>query len=172
MPKHPNGKNSFINCWLRVWGMIQGYAGKFLELHDLFQHFVRGFDSLHPKNSIFLFKILFTPATRKLDGNIFFVKICGRCAEMLMYCYGVRVSNDPWLRTSRNFCFHLQKLMTGNHMNAWVVLIFLWIGKKEVIFRFQPLVFSGGYRYDSSYLTSHFTPKGLVWKGNSSLHGI
>ena len=73
--------------------MIQGYAGKFLELHDLFQHFVRGFDSLHPKNSIFLFKILFTPAARKLDGNkFFFVKICGRCAEMLMYCYGVRVS--------------------------------------------------------------------------------
>ena len=91
----------------------------------------------------------------------FFVKICGRCAEMLMYCYGVRVSNDPWLRTSRNFCFHLQKLMTGNHMNAWVVLIFLWIGKKEVIFRFQPLVFRG-YRYDSSYLTSHFTPKVVV----------
>ena len=83
----------------------------------------------------------------------FFVKICGRCAEMLMYCYGVRVSNDPWLRTSRNFCFHLQKLMTGNHMNAWVVLIFLWIGKKEVIFRFQPLVFRGGI--DMIAATSH-----------------
>ena len=31
IPKPPNGRNSFIKCWLRVWGMFQGYVGKFLE---------------------------------------------------------------------------------------------------------------------------------------------
>ena len=31
IPTPPNGRNSFIKCWLRVWGMFQGYVGKFLE---------------------------------------------------------------------------------------------------------------------------------------------
>ena len=31
IPKPPNERNSFINRWLGVWGMFQGYVGKFLE---------------------------------------------------------------------------------------------------------------------------------------------
>ena len=31
IPKPPNERNSFINCWLVVWGMLQGSVGKFLE---------------------------------------------------------------------------------------------------------------------------------------------
>ena len=31
LPKPPNERNSFINCWFRVWGMFQGYVGKFLD---------------------------------------------------------------------------------------------------------------------------------------------
>ena len=30
--KPPNERNSFINRWLEVWGMFQGYVGKFLEI--------------------------------------------------------------------------------------------------------------------------------------------
>ncbi len=31
-PRHPqNERNSFIKCCLGVWGMFQGYVGKFLE---------------------------------------------------------------------------------------------------------------------------------------------
>ena len=30
LPKPPNERNSFINCWFWVWGMFQGYVGKFL----------------------------------------------------------------------------------------------------------------------------------------------
>ena len=29
--KPPNERNSFINCWFRVWGMFQGYVGKILD---------------------------------------------------------------------------------------------------------------------------------------------
>ena len=28
IPEAPNERNSFINCWLGVWGMFQGYVGK------------------------------------------------------------------------------------------------------------------------------------------------
>ena len=31
IPKPPNERNAFINRWLGVWGMFQGYVGKFLE---------------------------------------------------------------------------------------------------------------------------------------------
>ena len=31
IPKPPNERNSFINCWLGVWGLLQGSVGKFLE---------------------------------------------------------------------------------------------------------------------------------------------
>ena len=31
IPKPSNERNSFINCWLGVWGMLQGSVGKFLE---------------------------------------------------------------------------------------------------------------------------------------------
>ena len=31
IPKPPNERNSFINCWLGVWGMLQGSVGKFLD---------------------------------------------------------------------------------------------------------------------------------------------
>ena len=31
IPKPPNERNSSINCWLGVWGMLQGSVGKFLE---------------------------------------------------------------------------------------------------------------------------------------------
>ena len=31
IPKPPNERNSFINCWLGVWGMLQGSVGKVLE---------------------------------------------------------------------------------------------------------------------------------------------
>ena len=31
IPKPPNERNSFINRWLGVWGMFQGYVGKFLD---------------------------------------------------------------------------------------------------------------------------------------------
>ena len=31
IPKPPNERNSCINWWLGVWGMLQGSVGKFLE---------------------------------------------------------------------------------------------------------------------------------------------
>ena len=31
LPKPPNQRNSFTKCWFWVWGMFQGYVGKFLE---------------------------------------------------------------------------------------------------------------------------------------------
>ena len=36
IPKPPNERNSFINCWLGVWGMFQGYVEKLL--HSSFHH--------------------------------------------------------------------------------------------------------------------------------------
>jgi len=33
--KKPNERNSFINCWLGVWGMFQGYVEKVLEIRIL-----------------------------------------------------------------------------------------------------------------------------------------
>ena len=33
IPKPPNERNSFINCWLGVWGMLQGSVGKVLEIY-------------------------------------------------------------------------------------------------------------------------------------------
>ena len=36
IPKHPNGKNSFVNCWLRVWD----HAGKFLDSVNFFADIV------------------------------------------------------------------------------------------------------------------------------------
>ena len=35
-PQTPNERNSFIKCWFWVWGMFQGYVGKFLEF--MFKH--------------------------------------------------------------------------------------------------------------------------------------
>ena len=37
IPKPPNERNSFINRWLGVWGMFQGYVGKFLDNTSLLQ---------------------------------------------------------------------------------------------------------------------------------------
>ena len=31
LPKPPNERNSFINCWFWVWGMFQGYVGKLFK---------------------------------------------------------------------------------------------------------------------------------------------
>ena len=36
IPKPPNERNSFINCWLGVWGMLQGSVAKFLETYVFF----------------------------------------------------------------------------------------------------------------------------------------
>ena len=36
IPKPSNERNSFINRWLKVWGMFPGYVGKFLEMANLF----------------------------------------------------------------------------------------------------------------------------------------
>ena len=89
------------------------------------------------------------------------------CEDLWSLCRNVDVLlrgqgiYHPWLRTSRNFCFHLQT-------NDWKpyeclgCVDFPLDWKERSDFQVPAISFQGGYRYDSSYLTSHFTPKVVV----------
>ena len=50
LPKPPNERNSFINCLFWVWGMFQGYVGKFLDYSDNRLTFLEHRELVRPKS--------------------------------------------------------------------------------------------------------------------------